>query len=160
MATLWFVLLAVAATGPALFLDRSLGPESFMDSDPLFALGNPPPRAIISDWSRTLYDLPHDFAAADGFHAGRFDLWNPRVGLGAPLWSEGGAPFFPLKIPFYLMPSRARRRWRQRRELTVRLVMHAPTHEDVETPRRRALDFEVVDAPGSGVVGPKGNSPL
>jgi len=106
VATLWFVLLAVAATGPALFLDRSLGPESLLDSDPLFALGNPPPRAVISDASRTMYDLPHDYAAADGFHAGRFDLWNPRVGLGEPLWSEGGAPFFPLKIPFYLVPSR------------------------------------------------------
>jgi hypothetical protein len=106
VATLWFVLLAVAATGPALFLDRSLGPESTIDSDPLFAVGNPPPKAIISDETRTLYDLPHDFAAADGLHAGRFDLWNPRVGLGVPLWAEGGALFSPLKVPFYLMPSR------------------------------------------------------
>jgi hypothetical protein len=106
VAALWFVLLALAATGPALFLDRSLGPESLIDSDPLFALGNPPPRPIISDASRTLYDLPHDFAAADGFRAGRLDLWNPRVGLGVPLWAEGGAPFFPLKVPFYLLPSR------------------------------------------------------
>src|SRR5262249_4935778 len=60
----------------------------------------------ISYASRTLYDLPHDFAATDGFRAGRLDLWNPRVGLGVPLWAEGGAPFFPLKAPFYLMPSR------------------------------------------------------
>jgi hypothetical protein len=106
LTTLWIVLLALVAAGPALFLDRSLGPESMIDSDPLFALGKGPPRAIISDGTRTVYDLPHDFAAADGFRAGRFDLWNPRVGLGVPLWAEGGAPLFPLKLPFYLAPSR------------------------------------------------------
>src|SRR5262245_22090920 len=106
VAMLWFVLLALAATGPALFLDRSLGPEGMIDSDPLFALGEPPSRPIVSDSSRASYDLPHDFAAADGFRAGRFDLWNPRIGLGVPLWAEGGAPFFPLKLPFYLAPSR------------------------------------------------------
>ena len=106
VATLWFVLLAIAATGPALFLDRSLGPESSIDSDPLFNLGNPAPRVLISDATRTVQDLPRDFAAAEGFRAGRFDLWNPRVGLGVPLWAEGGAPFFPLKVPFYLLPSR------------------------------------------------------
>jgi hypothetical protein len=106
VAMLWFVLLAVAVTGPALFLDRSLGPESQLDSDPLFTVGNPPPKATISDATRTDYDLPRDFAAADGFRAGRLDLWNPRVGLGVPLWAEGGAPFSPLKVPFYLMPSR------------------------------------------------------
>src|SRR5262245_43752776 len=105
-AILWFVLLALATTGPALFLDRSLGPESMIDSDPLFALGDPPPRPVIADASRTTWDLPHDFAAADGFRAGRLDLWNPRVGFGLPLWAEGGAPFSPLKVPFYLMPSR------------------------------------------------------
>src|SRR5262245_32828231 len=106
VATLWFSLLAVAVAGPALFLDRSLGPESQLDSDPLFTVGNPPPHATISDATRTDYDLPRDFAAADGFRAGRLDLWNPRVGLGVPLWAEGGAPFSPLKVPFYLMPSR------------------------------------------------------
>lgn len=105
-ATLWFLFLAIAATGPALFGSWSLGPESVLDSNPLYALGPAPPGPLIPDASRTVYDLPRDFAIADGLGGGRLDLWNPRVGFGAPLWADGGAPFFPLKLPFYLAPSR------------------------------------------------------
>jgi hypothetical protein len=105
-ATLWIVFLAAAATAPALFGSRSLGPESLLDADLLYARGAPGPRPPIGDPSRICYDVPRDFAAADGFRHGRVDLWNPRVGFGLPLWAEGGAPFFPAKIPFYLAPSR------------------------------------------------------
>lgn len=105
-ALLCSVVVALVATGPALFGDRSLGPESMLDSDLLYAIGDAPPPPSLSDPSRTVFDLPRDFAVADGFRHGRLDLWNPRVGLGMPLWAEGGAPLLPLKLPFYLAPSR------------------------------------------------------
>ena len=105
LATLWFVLLAAAATAPALFGSRSLGPDALLDTDPLYARGPPPPVAIF-DATRVFYDLPRDFAAADGVRHGRLDLWNPRAGFGMPLWGEGGGPLFPTRIPFYIAPSR------------------------------------------------------
>jgi hypothetical protein len=104
--TAWFLLLALASTSPALFGNRSLGPESLLDVDPLYAIGPIPPYPAVFDPTRTYYDLPRDFALAAGFHHGRLDQWNPRVGCGAPLWAEAGAPFLPLKLPFYLAPSR------------------------------------------------------
>jgi hypothetical protein len=106
LATLWIICLAVAATAPALFGSGSLGPESLLDADPLYARAAPPSSPGLFDPTRAYFDVPRDFAAADGFQQGRFDLWNPRVGLGIPLWSDGGALFLPAKIPFYLSPSR------------------------------------------------------
>lgn len=106
LATLWMIALAVAATAPALFGDRSLGPEFLLDGDPFYTDGVVPKAPPIFDPTRYYYDLPRDYAAADGLHHGRIDLWNPRIGLGRPLWSEGGALLFPAKIPFYLSPSR------------------------------------------------------
>ncbi len=118
VAAVCFVVLALAATGPALFASRSLGPESSLDFDLLYSLGDRP-RSPPIDRSRTVYDMPRDFAAAEGFRAGRFDLWNPRVGLGMPLWAEGGAPLFPLKLPFYLAPSRRTYDWAAALRLVV-----------------------------------------
>jgi hypothetical protein len=106
VAALWFVVLAVAATAPALFGSRSLGPEFMLDSDPLYAQGDAPSAPPVFDPTRYYYDLPRDFAASDGIRHGRIDLWNPRIGVGRPLWGEGGALFFIAKIPFYLAPSR------------------------------------------------------
>jgi hypothetical protein len=106
LATLWVVGLAVAATAPALFGNRSLGPEAFLDADLLYTHGKPQPAPRIFDATRIYYDLPRDFVTADGFRHGRFDLWNPLVGFGMPLWAEGGGLFFPPKIPFYVAPSR------------------------------------------------------
>jgi len=105
-ATLWFVVLAVAATAPALFGDRSLGPESLLDVDPLFARDHAPTPVPIFDTSRLFYDVPREFATARGVRQGRLDLWNPRAGFGMPLWAEGGGLFFPTKLLFYLAPSR------------------------------------------------------
>jgi hypothetical protein len=53
-----------------------------------------------------MLDYPRDLAFARGLHAGRLDLWNPMVSCGAPLSVEHGGFFFPLKLPFYLAPSR------------------------------------------------------
>jgi len=105
-ATLWFALLAAVATSPALFGDRSLGPESALDIDALYANGAAAPYPGLSDNSRLHLDLPRDLAIARGLRRGRVDLWNPLVACGMPLWTEGGAPFLPLKIPYYLAPSR------------------------------------------------------
>ena len=106
LATLWIISLAVAATAPALFGSRSLGPEALLDADPLYAQGSPLPPLRVFDASRPFYDVPREFATADGVRHGRVDLWNPRAGFGTPLWAEGGGLFFPTKIPFYLAPSR------------------------------------------------------
>lgn len=106
LATLWFVFLAVAATAPALFGNRSLGPEARLDADLLYAPGVPARAPPVYDATRVFYDVPRDFAAAEGMRHGRIDLWNPRVGFGMPLFAEGGGLFFPAKIPFYLAPSR------------------------------------------------------
>ena len=119
VAGLWFVVLALAATGPALFGARSLGPESVLDFDLLYVVGDRPRPPPFADLSRAVYDLPRDFAAAEGFRAGRFDLWNPRVAMGQPLWAEGGAPLFPLKLPFYLAPSRRTYDWAAALRLVV-----------------------------------------
>jgi hypothetical protein len=106
LATLWFATVALAATAPALLGERSLGPESMLDADPLYAQAPSPPHPAIYDRTRVYFDVPRDFAAAEGFRRGRLDLWNPRVALGVPLWSDGGALFLPVKFPFYVAPSR------------------------------------------------------
>jgi hypothetical protein len=79
-----------------------------LDFDPLFGsvhsltdtlptMGDPTPIAL--DW-------PRDLAIARGLRQGRVDLWNPLAACGTPLWAELGGPFFPLKLPFYVLPSR------------------------------------------------------
>ena len=105
-ASVAFTLLALALTGPALFGSASLGPENTLDADPLYASGPAPPMPLLNDFSRAHLDLPRDFTFARGLHAGRLDLWNPLIACGAPLWAEQGGPFFPLKLPFYVAPSR------------------------------------------------------
>jgi hypothetical protein len=105
-ASAWFLVLAVVATAPALFDERSLGPDSLLDGDALYGVGAAPPRPLIPDPSRTVYDFPRDFAAAAGFAQGRLDLWNPRAGFGMPLWAEGHTPFAPFTLLFFAVPSR------------------------------------------------------
>jgi hypothetical protein len=100
-------LVAVALTGPALLGRAALGPDSVLDTDALYRIGPAPRPPPTSDFTPIYYDLPRDLAVARGFRAGRLDTWNPLVGFGAPLWAEQGAPFFPLKLPFYVMPSPA-----------------------------------------------------
>jgi hypothetical protein len=105
-ATLCFTVLAAASTAPALFGSRSLGPEHLLDVNPLYAVRRSLHYPAVSDPTRPYYDLPRDFALAAGFRHGRVDAWNPRVDCGTPLWAEAGAPFLPLKLPFYVAPSR------------------------------------------------------
>jgi hypothetical protein len=106
-ALLWVTLLAAIVALPAVVGWRELGPQSILDWDPLYRIGPPAPRPISSDHSPINQHYPRDLALANGLHEGRFDQWNSLVSGGAPLWAEQGAPFFPLKLPFYLWPSPA-----------------------------------------------------
>jgi len=101
-----FAIVAVALTGPALLGKASIGPDSVIDLDPLYDVTSPPPRPAVDDFTPIHLDLPRDLAFAHGLQSGRLDKWNPLAGCGAPLWAEQGGPFFPLKVPFYLAPSR------------------------------------------------------
>ena len=101
-----FVLIAAALAGPALLGRASLAPDTLLDNDPLYATIAPPPLPRVDDFTPIALDLPRDMAFARGLAAGRLDQWNPLAGCGAPLWAEQGGPFFPLKLPFYLAPSR------------------------------------------------------
>src|SRR5262249_35543297 len=101
VACLGLVAVAAAWTGGALVGAASLTPEAEIDVDPLYRTGAPPPRTAWGDPTPILLDWPRDRNFADGLHAGRLDLWNPRVGCGAPLCFEPGGPLFPLTPPFY-----------------------------------------------------------
>lgn len=101
-----FSLVALALTGPALVDRGALGPEAILDRDPLYQTAPEPPMPALRDFTGVVIDYPRDLAFADGLWAGRLDRWNPLVGCGTPLWADQGGPFFPLKLPFYLAPSR------------------------------------------------------
>jgi hypothetical protein len=107
LATACFVVIALVLGWPALSGRATLGPEHQLDFDPLYRSGfkleeRPPlldPVAAVLDW-------PRDLAFARGLHQGRLDLWNPLAACGTPLWAEMMGPFFPLRFPFYVSPSR------------------------------------------------------
>src|SRR5262245_47670891 len=107
-ATATFILLALVLTGPAMMGTAALGPERVLDWDPLYRSQPPPPPppVLANELTAVVIDLPRDLALARGFHHGRLDTWNPLAGCGASLWADHGGPFFPLKLPFYLAPSR------------------------------------------------------
>lgn len=111
LCCLGLVAMALAWTGAALVGTGALGPETEIDSDPLYRTGNAPARSTWDDQTPILLDWPRDRAVAEGLHAGRLDNWNPAVGCGAPMWAEQGGPFFPLKLPFYASPTRAGYAW-------------------------------------------------
>jgi hypothetical protein len=118
-----FTLVALVLGWQALMGHGTLGPEVMLDADPLYAGPNAgkAPIAPPADPTPITLDLPRDLAVARGFWAGRLDHWNPRAGAGAPLWAELGGPFFPLKLPFYLIPTR----WMYHVFLLLRLVFAA-----------------------------------
>ena len=102
-----FVVLALVVCGPAIAGRSAIGPDRTLDADSLYGAL---PEAVVqvhNDPTPVVLDLPRDLLFARGLHAGRLDVWNPHVACGAPLWAEQGGPFFPLKLPFYLRPSRA-----------------------------------------------------
>ncbi len=106
-ASAGFALLALILTGPALVGRAALGPDIVLDWDPLYRTQQPPPPLpYSSDYTPIVCDHPQGLAFARGLHAGRLDRWNPLSGAGAPLWADHIGPFFPLRLPFYLAPSR------------------------------------------------------
>jgi hypothetical protein len=100
-----FTLVAAALTGPALLGLAALGPDTLLDSDPLYGTGPAVRQPPWSEFASVTVDLPRTLTFARHLHAGRFQTWNPLSGAGAPLWAEQGDPFFPLKLPVYLVPS-------------------------------------------------------
>lgn len=62
---------------------------------------------MLSDHTPAVLDLPRDLILARHVRQGQLPGWNPLSAAGAPLWAEQGGPFFPLKLPLYLLPSLA-----------------------------------------------------
>jgi hypothetical protein len=108
LATLCFGLTAVALAPPVLRGRAALGPDKMLDFDPLYGSLMPleAPLPTMDDPTPIALDFPRDLAIAHGLRHGRLELWNPLAACGTPLWAELGGPFFPLKLPFYLLPSR------------------------------------------------------
>jgi hypothetical protein len=108
LATACFPLITVVLGWPILCGRAALGPASMLDFDPLYgslrSLSAPLP--TMGDPTPIALDWPRELAIARGVQQGRLDLWNPLAACGTPLWAELGGPFFPLKLPFYLFPSR------------------------------------------------------
>jgi len=99
-------LLTVMLTFPVLRGRASLGPEAFVDKDPIHQRAKPVPRVpTFHDPAMVQFDYPRELAIAKGLRSGRIDQWTPDVAFGSPLWAEQGGPFFPLKAPFYVAPS-------------------------------------------------------
>lgn len=101
-----YTALALALTGSALAGRTALAPEGMLEFDPLTRLERDIPLPIRGDFTPVLADLPRDLAVAGQLRHGHLAEWNPLSACGAPLWAEQGGPFFPLKLPFYLAPSR------------------------------------------------------
>ena len=106
LALCLFSAIAICVCGPAIVGTSALGPDRTLDADSLYGALPKDVVQVNHDASPVVLDLPRDLVFARGLHAGRIDAWNPHVACGAPLWAEQGGPFFPLKLPFYLMPSR------------------------------------------------------
>ena len=106
VATALCSLAALLVTGPALLGRVVLLPETLLARDRLLGQSPDAPAPHMNDFAGFACDYVHDRAIAGGLHAGRIDQWNPFTGAGAPLWAEQGGPFFPLKLPFWLLPGR------------------------------------------------------
>jgi hypothetical protein len=104
-ATACLSALALFITAPGLVGRTALGPESLLDSDPLYRTGAAAALPWLNDYTPIAADLPRDLEVARQLRAGSVPKWNPLVGCGTPLWAEQGGPFFPLKLPFYALPS-------------------------------------------------------
>jgi hypothetical protein len=102
-----FTAIAAMVCGPAILGFSAVGPEKQLDADSLYGALPEDVVRTYNDATPVVLDLPRDLAFAQGLHAGRIDVWNPHIGCGTPLWAEQGGPFFPLKLPFYILPSRA-----------------------------------------------------
>jgi hypothetical protein len=107
LACLLYGVLTIALTGRALVGRGAMGPDSALDHDRLYQQDPAPNTKLLTNGDHTppFLDLPRDLRFAHELHRGRFDVWNPLAGCGAPLWAEQGGPMFPLKLPFYLVPS-------------------------------------------------------
>lgn len=111
-ALLYLSLMLVLAVGEGLLPGRSLtmaydlalSDQAYGSYSAVGPLDPIAPRAIRpSDSSPTWFAYPMDVLAARQFHAGEWPTWNPFNGFGAPHLAAGeSAPFFPLKLLFYL----------------------------------------------------------
>lgn len=104
---LLYASLAALVCAPSIAGRSAIGPDRVLDADSLYGALPSSVVPVHNDPTPVVLDLPRDLAVARGLRAGRLDAWNPHVACGAPLWAEQGGPFFPLKIAFYLHPSRA-----------------------------------------------------
>ena len=101
------LLIALPLVLPVVLGVRTIGDDAALDNDALYQREpSPPPRPVTTDLSGIAVDLGRDRVLAAGFRRGRLVEWSPLAGTGMPLWAEQGNPFFPLKLPFYLWPSR------------------------------------------------------
>jgi hypothetical protein len=98
--------LAILLLGPAMAGRVSVAPEGVLDYDPLYRDRRDVRVPGGGDFTLPLVDLPRDLVVAQAVGSGRLPMWNPLSACGAPLWAEQGGPFFPLKLPFYLSPSK------------------------------------------------------
>jgi hypothetical protein len=102
-----YVLLMLLVAAPAICGYTTLGPDSILDYDLLYRTATQPAGLVLSDRTPTVLDLPRDLFLARQLRSGNIAAWNPLSAAGAPLWAEQGGPFFPLRLPLYLLPSLA-----------------------------------------------------
>jgi hypothetical protein len=100
-----YSLLVLLVAAPAICGYTTLGPDSILDYDLLYRSAKRPAGLVLSDRTPAVFDLPRDLFLARQLWNGHFPAWNPLSAAGAPLWAEQGGPFFPLKLPFYLLSS-------------------------------------------------------
>jgi len=98
-------LLAIVVTLRVWLGWSTLQPQRWFDFDPLYRTADVPFPPTVGDFTSIVVDVPRDLTVARQLHEGRLAHWNPLSACGAPLWAEQGGPFFPLKLPFYLVPS-------------------------------------------------------
>lgn len=116
-----YAVVALALGSDALLGEAAFGPDAELDRQPPFGQETAAPPTVFDDTTFIHLDYPRELAVARGLGAGRLDLWNPLSGNGAPLWSEQGGPFFPLKLVFYGSPGPETFRW----FIALRLVVAA-----------------------------------
>src|SRR2546421_5161906 len=101
-----FVVAAAWLFSDAVFAGKYLAASNTPYFQPPFSAHRP---ATVTRPIRTLNDLtyilePFLLHARDVIRRGDLPLWNPSVGVGRPLGSAQGAPFYPLNWLAYLVP--------------------------------------------------------
>ena len=98
--------LAFALGGPALTGRGTLwGADMGLDSDPLYATSPPPAALAFSDPTPAQVDVPRDLAIAGAMGLGTCRCGTRSRHAARRCGPSRAGPFFPLKLPFYLLPS-------------------------------------------------------